>query len=227
MGEKTFYKSLNRSSSIRFPIQVNIALSSHKVTLIIQANLGGADLTSAADGQSQLTQFKTDLALVFKHIHRLIRCVADCQIKRGDSISTSHALMLGRSLGAGVWDDSPLIMKQIEGIGLMGVRRLVAANIRSIEELEFLEGQVGPQQLDCLHRWAITIPLYPLALTHCHLHLHRSLFRFFLFPTCRLVVPPSGDLLVPPLLAPPAPCRPLAPQTTLTTTQMADTVRTL
>ncbi|PSN73512.1 P-loop containing nucleoside triphosphate hydrolase protein [Corynespora cassiicola Philippines] len=139
MGEKTFYKSLNRSSSIRFPIQVNIALSSHKVTLIIQATLGGADLTSAADGQSQLTQFKTDLALVFKHIHRLIRCVADCQIKRGDSISTSHALMLGRSLGAGVWDDSPLIMKQIESIGVMGVRRLVAANIRSIEELECSE----------------------------------------------------------------------------------------
>ena len=74
--------------------------------------------------------------MVFKYITRLVRCIIDCQICLGDSVSINNALMLERSLTARVWDDSPLQMKQIDGIGVVGVRKLINIGIRSIEELD-------------------------------------------------------------------------------------------
>lgn len=44
--------------------------------------------------------------------------------------------MIERSLGSRTWDDSPLQLKQIEGIGAVAVRKFVNAGIRSIEDLE-------------------------------------------------------------------------------------------
>ena len=84
-------------------------------------------------------QYQTEQAVVFQHVRRLIRCVIDCQLTRADSIATRNALMLARSLAARVWDDSPLQLKQLEKIGIVAVRKLVAAGIRSIEELETVE----------------------------------------------------------------------------------------
>jgi ATP-dependent DNA helicase HFM1/MER3 len=77
--------------------------------------------------------------VIFKNIGSLIRCIIDCQIFLGDSISIHSALMLERSLGARAWDDSPLQMKQIEAIGVVAVRKLVNAGIKCIEDLEGCE----------------------------------------------------------------------------------------
>lgn len=51
-------------------------------------------------------------------------------------MSIHNALMLERSLGAKAWDESPLQMKQVENIGIVAVRKLVNAGVKSIEELE-------------------------------------------------------------------------------------------
>lgn len=63
----------------------------------------------------------------------------DCLIARKDSVATRNALELARSFGARVWDHSPLQMKQIEQIGVVAVRKLAAAGITNIEELEATE----------------------------------------------------------------------------------------
>lgn len=47
--------------------------------------------------------------------------------------------MLERSLGARVWDDSPLQIKQVDKLGDVSVQKLAAAGIRSLEELETTE----------------------------------------------------------------------------------------
>lgn len=47
--------------------------------------------------------------------------------------------MLSRSLAVKAWDDSPLIMKQLEGVGPAAVRKLVGANIRTMDELDAAE----------------------------------------------------------------------------------------
>ena len=77
--------------------------------------------------------------MIFKQINRLIRCIIDCQIYSGDSVSINNALMVERSLSTRVWDDSPLQMKQIETLGVIGCRKLARAGIRSLEELEYTE----------------------------------------------------------------------------------------
>lgn len=135
-GEKVLYKSINQSPYIRFPIPVNLDLPAHKVSLLIQSTLGGADILWDGENSKHRTQYYIDVAFIFKHILRLIRCVVDCQIHLGDSVSISNALILGRSFSARVWDESALQMKQIDGLGVVAVRKLANAGIRSLEELE-------------------------------------------------------------------------------------------
>jgi len=138
-GEKPVYKELNKSPSIKFPIPVDLALPAHKVSLVIQSVLGGVELPVNDNTAKHKPQYNTDVAIVFQHVHRLIRCIIDCQLYLEDSIASRNALALARSLGARVWDDSPLQLKQIEQIGIVAVRKLVNAGIKTIEELENTE----------------------------------------------------------------------------------------
>jgi ATP-dependent DNA helicase HFM1/MER3 len=91
-------------------------------------------------------QYTTEMTIIFKNINNLIRCIIDCQVYLGDSVSIHSALMLERSLGSRIWDDSPLQMKQIESIGVVGVRKFVNAGIRTMEDLEACE----PSRIEAL-----------------------------------------------------------------------------
>ncbi|WPB04663.1 uncharacterized protein RHO25_009309 [Cercospora beticola] len=132
-GEKPIYKELNKNQSMKFPIPVNIDLTAHKVSLIIQSVLGAIDVNT--EDQRHRYEYNTSRLVIFQHAHRLIRCIIDCQLYLEDAVSARNALMLARSLSAQVWDDSPLHIKQIEGIGPVGVRKLVAAGLKSIEDV--------------------------------------------------------------------------------------------
>lgn len=80
-----------------------------------------------------------DRAVVFNQIHRLIRCVIDCKLHLQDAVSVMNGLELARSLSARVWDGSPLQMKQVPNLGVVAVRKLVNANIKTLEELAATE----------------------------------------------------------------------------------------
>ncbi|KAJ4983953.1 Pre-mRNA-splicing factor brr2 [Stagonosporopsis vannaccii] len=134
-GEKSLYKKLNRSPSIRFPIPVNLDLPAQKVSLIIQSVLGHADICWDGDASKHKQQYALEVATIFRSINSLIRCIIDCQIYLGDSASIHSALMLERGLGSKAWDDSPLQMIQVPEIGAVAVRKLVNAGIRSLEDL--------------------------------------------------------------------------------------------
>ena len=133
------YKLLNKSPSIRWPIPVNLDLPAQKVSLIVQSVLGSADISWVGEMSKHKSQYMMETLKVFKNIGSLIRCIIDCQLVLGDSVSIHSALMLERSRGARAWDDSPLQMKQIETIGVVAVRKLVNAGIKSIEDLEASE----------------------------------------------------------------------------------------
>ncbi|KAL1801518.1 hypothetical protein ACET3X_001860 [Alternaria dauci] len=145
-GEKLFYKLLNKSPSIRWPIPVNLDLPAQKVSLIIQSVLGSAVISWDGEAGKYRSEYTKETQIIFKNIGSLVRCIIDCQIILGDSVSIHSALMLERSLGAKVWDDSPLQMKQIESIGVVAVRKLVNAGLRSIEDLESCE----PHRIEAL-----------------------------------------------------------------------------
>ena len=135
-GEKPLYKQLNSANGIKFPIKTDLALAAHKRSIIIQTELGGVDLPTDSCYGKHLSQFRQDKSAIFGNINRLIRCIVDCQIHLQDGPATRHALELGRSVGARVWDNSPLQMKQIQSIGPVAVRKLVAEGVNSIDTLE-------------------------------------------------------------------------------------------
>ena len=126
---------------MKFPIPVDLALPAHKVSLIIQAVLGSIELSGNGSQPKMKLQHHTEQALVFQHVHRLARCIIDCALCKSDSVAARNALMLARSLAARVWDDSPLQLKQLDQIGTVAVRKLVAAGVRSIEELASVDAQ--------------------------------------------------------------------------------------
>lgn len=138
-GEKPLYKEINKDEGIKFPIKIDIGLAAHKVSLLIQAELGAIEMPTGEQYQKHRLTFQQEKGLVMSHVNRLIRCVIDCQISSGDSVSTRHALELARSFGARVWDNSPLQMKQLDQVGIVAVRKLATAGIKSIEALEAVE----------------------------------------------------------------------------------------
>ncbi|KAJ5606509.1 hypothetical protein N7510_009290 [Penicillium lagena] len=138
-GEKSLYREINNDPGIRYPIKVDIALPCHKITLLLQSELGATEFPDTDQLQKHKFPFQQDKNQVFAHVNRLIRCVIDCHIARGDSVAIQNALSLARSFGAKVWDHSPLQMKQIEQVGVVTVRRLATAGITSIEALESTE----------------------------------------------------------------------------------------
>lgn len=135
-GEKSLYKTLNKSPSIRFPIPVHLDVPAQKVSLIIQSVLGHTEIAWEGDMAKHKAQYQQEVTMIFKSINSLVRCIIDCQICLGDSVSIHSALMLERCLGSRAWDDSPLQMVQVPNIGTVAVRKLVNAGIRSIEDLE-------------------------------------------------------------------------------------------
>ncbi len=138
-GEKSLYKHFNKDVGMKFPIKVDIALSAHKVSLLLQAELGGLEFPVGEQFAKHKNQFQQDKAMIFQHVNRLVRCVIDCQLTRGDSVAARHALELARSFAARVWDNSPLQLKQLDQIGNVAVRKLANAGINSIESLENTE----------------------------------------------------------------------------------------
>lgn len=132
-------RDINSSPAIKFPIEVDLAAPAHKVSLLLQATLGGIDLRSDDRFKGIASQIQSEMSSIYSHIIRLIRCVIDCQLQFEDSVGARNALELSRSLGAKSWDDSPLQLQQIPKLGPVSVRKLVNASIRSIEELEATE----------------------------------------------------------------------------------------
>ncbi|KIW93164.1 uncharacterized protein Z519_05769 [Cladophialophora bantiana CBS 173.52] len=134
-GEKSFYKEINKAPEIKFPIKVDVALPAHKISLLIQAELGNVALPDGEHHKKHHQQSRIDKIPVFAHANRLIRCIIDCQIHLEDAISTRHALELGRSLAARVWDNTASQLRQVEGLGEVAVRKLASASINSIDTL--------------------------------------------------------------------------------------------
>ncbi|EHY60257.1 uncharacterized protein HMPREF1120_08225 [Exophiala dermatitidis NIH/UT8656] len=134
-GEKSFYKEINQAPEIRFPIKVDVAQQAHKVSLLIQAELGSITSPDGDINRKHHQQHRHDISVVFAHANRLIRCLIDCQVHMKDAVSARHALELGRSLAAHVWDNTASQLRQIEGLGEVAVRKLASATINSIDTL--------------------------------------------------------------------------------------------
>ncbi|KAI5296167.1 Sec63 [Ascosphaera acerosa] len=140
-GEKSLFKALNKDTAIRYSIKIDIGTTAHKVSLLIQSELGAVDLPTGDQYNNHRLTFQQDKIMVFNHANRLARCLVDCSIAREDATLAEHALELAQSLNARAWCNSPLQLKQIEGIGIMSVRKLASGGIKTIEDLASSDAQ--------------------------------------------------------------------------------------
>ncbi|KFY43687.1 hypothetical protein V494_01845 [Pseudogymnoascus sp. VKM F-4513 (FW-928)] len=131
--ERAAFREFNKSPFIKYPIKENVSTTAHKISLIIQAQLGGVDTPS--DKEFNRRQYQTDKTMVFERVHRLVRCLVDCKAVDNDAPATQNALELSRSISAEFWEHMPLQLRQIPNIGPAAVKKLVTAGINSVEKL--------------------------------------------------------------------------------------------
>lgn len=134
-NERNGFRELNKSPLIKWPVKENITTTAHKVSIMIQAELSGVELPNDQNASLNRSQYLSEKRLIFEHIQRLLKCFIDCRAYDCDATSTGNALELARSIGAGYWENSPMQLRQINGLGPAAVRRFIGANINSIEKL--------------------------------------------------------------------------------------------
>lgn len=134
-NERSSFRELNKSPFIKAPIKENISTYVHKVSLMIQVQLGGVDLPSDKEFNIIRRQFLSETSMVFDRVKRLIRCVIECKAYDCDAVGTCNALELARSISAGYWENSTLQLRQIPNIGPAAVRKLVQSNVKTVAQV--------------------------------------------------------------------------------------------
>lgn len=134
-NERASLREFNKSPFIKYPVKENITTTSHKISLIIQVQLGGVEHPNTKDFNLIRRQFVMESNAVFERIQRLSRCLADCKLANCDAVALKHCLDLIRSLSAGYWEYSSLQLRQIPYIGPAAVRKLTSNNIHSVKQL--------------------------------------------------------------------------------------------
>lgn len=138
-NERPHLREFNKSPLIKYPIKETVSTTAHKISLMVQVQLGGIDPPNDKEFVSVKRQFASDKGIIFERIQRLIRCVLDCKLVDCDAVSTKHALDLARSLSAEYWENSNLQLRQIPQLGPAALRKLVNNDVNSIENLAKLD----------------------------------------------------------------------------------------
>ncbi|KAG8717082.1 Sec63 [Ceratobasidium sp. 394] len=127
------YQKLGEHESIRFPIR-KAESSSDKVSLLIQAVLGAVPLMSN-EFKSLSSQPHMEALNVMRHAPRMIAALVDIALvaKNGALIVNGTSLM--RSINAKAWEDRPVALKQLEGIGEKSFKVLAENGIATIKSL--------------------------------------------------------------------------------------------
>lgn len=146
-NEKKLYKEININPLIRFPFVdqkkqfVSISSREQKISLIIQYELSGSEFPSYKDAAKHHQTLSQDKILVFRHCNRVLKCMIDCFIERNDGESLKQTLFLLRSINGKGWEDTPMILRQLNNIGLVSVRKLVTHGVCSFNEMKALSAQ--------------------------------------------------------------------------------------
>ncbi|RGP61365.1 hypothetical protein FSPOR_10041 [Fusarium sporotrichioides] len=136
--ETVFFRTINESTGIPFPIPEFISKSWHKVILLVQIDLTKAGWPNKLKGAARKELYQ-ELRQMYKLLDRVLRCLADILGERGDGRGLQTTLELLRSVKAEVWEKSDNHLLQVEGIGPAKKDRLVRANVKTIKDLSKME----------------------------------------------------------------------------------------
>lgn len=140
-NQKRLYKEINSSPLLRYPFLTEkkqcalINSREQKLSLLIQYELGGLEFPTYKDATKQHQSLIQDKLFVFRHFHRILKCMVDCFIEKSDGISLKNTLLLLRSINGRCWEDTPMVLRQLNSIGLVSVRKLVNHNVCTLQEM--------------------------------------------------------------------------------------------
>lgn len=115
-----------------YPINTTVSTVAHKVSLLIQMELGHVDVKVNGLERQRL---RSDARRVLEVMHRLIRAVIECKGVDLDGKSCWTALELARSMSAKAWEGKAMQLLQVPQVGPVLMRKLVSNNIRTVAHL--------------------------------------------------------------------------------------------
>lgn len=120
-----------------YPIKGAVTTIAHKVSLLIQMELGRVELTKVNGFERQ--RLRAETRRVLESMHRLIRTVIECKGSDSDGPACWAALELSRSMTAKAWENKPMQLLQVPQLGPALMRKLVSHNIRTVSQLASLD----------------------------------------------------------------------------------------
>ncbi|KAK3349149.1 putative HFM1/MER3 protein [Lasiosphaeria hispida] len=134
-AERTLFRDLNKSPLLVYPIKEQVTQTHHKVSLVVQAQLGQIQYTDSEEGAKLRRQLLLEKKLIFERLQRLVRAVIDCKGYDRDAIGIQTALELARALSAESWEGRPTQLTQIPQVGPVAMRKLASKGVRTVLDL--------------------------------------------------------------------------------------------
>ncbi|CAG8627024.1 14476_t:CDS:10, partial [Gigaspora rosea] len=131
--EKLALNKLNQHADIKFPLSGKVKDTKEKVFIMIQ--VGNVPL----EDSSTRIQFNTESRVIIQHSHRILKCLVELAAYKENVTILKIAMDLVRCMKAKMWNDSPLLLKQLDGIGEQYAKKLLDAGITNFEQLKECE----------------------------------------------------------------------------------------
>ncbi|KAJ4423158.1 ATP-dependent DNA helicase MER3 [Gnomoniopsis sp. IMI 355080] len=132
-NEKELFRNINRDPFIVHPINGTVSAVAHKISLLIQMELGRVQVANINGFERQ--RLRAETSRVLDLMHRLIRTVIECKGSDTDGQACWAALELSRSMAARAWEDKAMQLLQVPQLGPALMRKLVSHNIRTVSQL--------------------------------------------------------------------------------------------
>ncbi|KAJ3016304.1 Sec63 [Thoreauomyces humboldtii] len=129
-GDKGQLNAVNKNPGIRFPLKDRVTAIEDKVNLIIQCCLGSLSIEDKASGGASV-----DTNMVMGHAPRIARFMVDVAASKKDVIALLSAIDLARCCVGRIWENSALLLKQVDNIGSSIARTLANGGISTFKKL--------------------------------------------------------------------------------------------
>ncbi|KAK8068678.1 P-loop containing nucleoside triphosphate hydrolase protein [Apiospora phragmitis] len=127
------YRKLNKY--VAYPIQGTVNEPWHYVSILIQMHLGHVELPNDQEMGFLKKQMASEKFIIFDRLNRLVRCLVDCKVFDGDAVGVRTGLDLVRAISAGAWENHPVQIQQVPGIGPVAMRKFQAQDVRTVLDL--------------------------------------------------------------------------------------------